>query len=173
MVNLEIAPIRGNKMPSTYTPGSFTKNFSWNNSYKRLHTAVAKGCSDLDPISRKQWRETSKIADTDRQLIPLNFFLYSTQGIDEDFIMIDTFVEAAVERPYSSNFAQLSLFTFHLANSGAWRGSKWPDGRVAGWANDLIFDVAWAKGGWSAAAFRETALNSFLEEKLDADDLLP
>jgi hypothetical protein len=84
-------------------------------------------------------------------------------------VLVDRLVEAALERRYNADFAQLALFAFHLACSGHWRNSKWPDGRVAGWANDFISDVAWRNGAWNTTAFDETGLTKFLEQHLDAE----
>jgi hypothetical protein len=64
-------------MLNTYTPGSFTKNFSWHRSYKKLHGAIRRGFSvDLTPVTRDAWRKGSAIGDANRELIPLNFFLF-------------------------------------------------------------------------------------------------
>lgn len=119
-------------MADTYTPGSYTKNFSWHHSYKRLHSAIRNGFpSELVPVERDKWREHSRIGDAYRELIPLNFFLYSMRGLHEDFIVVDRLVERS-SVPYDADFARLALFAFHLAMSGNWHQSKWPDGRVAG-----------------------------------------
>jgi hypothetical protein len=156
-------------MVKIYTPGSFTKNFSWDHSYERLFEAIRKGFDgSLAPVTRDHWRSLSGIDDVDRQLIPLNFFLYSIRGVKEDRVLVDRLVEAAIERRYNADFAQLALFAFHLACSGHWRGSKWPDGRVAGWANDFISGTAWRSSAWNTTAFDETPLTKFLEQHLDA-----
>lgn len=124
-------------MSEKYKPGSFTKNFSWNQSYARLHSAIYRGFArSTDPVTRDDWRRRSGISDRDRQLIPMNFFLYSIPGLKEDYILVDQLVDVAMT-PYDGEFAQLALFAFHLANSGTWRNSPWPDGKVAGWANDF------------------------------------
>ena len=105
-------------MTKRYTPGSFTKNFSWNESYERLHAAIGFGFSgNSTPVSRDRWRTNSKIDDSDRELIPMNFFLYSVLGTEEDYLLVDQLVDAAAD-PYNAQFAQLALFAFHLANSG-------------------------------------------------------
>jgi hypothetical protein len=159
-------------MTKAYTPGSFTKNFTWEHSYERLFKAIRNGFGErLEPVSRDQWRAQSGIRDGDRQLIPLNFFLHSVRGIKEDFVLIDRLVEAAVERRYNRDFAQLALFAFHLARSGNWRGSKWPDGRVAGWAKDFILQAAGRDGNWKGSAFDEARLTAFLEQHLDAESV--
>jgi len=58
-----------------------------------------------------------------------------------------------------------------LAASGNWHHSKWPDGRVAGWANELIRAIAWKAGQWKNEAFTEGALKSFLDERIDGGKL--
>lgn len=156
-------------MTQRYTAGSFTKNFSWNHSYKKLYTAIASGFSHQpDPVTRADWRRHSGIVDQDRQLIPMNFFLYSQPGVEDDFILVDQLVDATTN-PYDQQFAQLALFAFHLANSGSWRNSQWPDGRVAGWANELIRNVAWLKDDWAEGAFLEDALVKFIERHIEGE----
>ncbi len=156
-------------MAGTYTPGSFTKNFSWHRSYKKLHNAVRSGFSSgLAPVAREQWREHSGISDPNRELIPLNFFLHSMRGLNDDLLVVDRLVERAFA-PYDADFAKLGLFAFHLAMSGNWNHSKWPDGRVAGWANEFIRTVAWKDGHWKSEAFTERALKSFLDMRIDGE----
>jgi hypothetical protein len=154
-------------MAQKYTAGSFTKNFSWHLSYKRLHGAIASGFSEgLDPTSREEWRLRSRIGNSDLELIPMNFFLYSKEGIEQDYILVDRLVERSIE-PYDKDFAELALFAFHLANSGTWRQSKWRDGAVAGWANALIRELAWRNDTWTSDIFQERPLASFLGQHLE------
>ncbi|HZL32265.1 MAG TPA: hypothetical protein VFC54_14565 [Pseudolabrys sp.] len=156
-------------MTATYSPGSFTKNFSWDESYLRLHRSISNGFAGDDaPVTRERWRAQSGIADADRQLIPLNFFLHSIHGLHEDYVLVDQLVDTATDA-YSDQFAQLALFSFHLANSGTWRNSKWPDGRVAGWANEFICNHAWMSDDWASDAFLDSALMTFIEENIDAE----
>jgi hypothetical protein len=154
-------------MPSKYSAGSYTKNFSWHLSYERLHAAIAGGFSGgLVPTSREDWRIRSGIGNSDLELIPMNFFLYSTEGVDRDYILVDRLVERSFE-PYDNEFAELALFSFHLANSGTWRQSKWRNGAVAGWANALIREVAWRNGAWISDVFQERPLAVFLNQHLE------
>lgn len=67
---------------------------------------------------------------------------------------------------YGPEFCQFALFNFHQANSGRWKNSAWTDGRVAGWANDYIREIASAKGAWPANAFDEQPLSDFLDERI-------
>jgi hypothetical protein len=75
----------------------------------------------------------------------MNFFLYSIRGVNEDYLLVDQLVDAAMD-PYNQQFAQLALFSFHMANSGKWRNSYWPDGKVAGWAKRIDIDQCVAQG---------------------------
>lgn len=154
-------------MPDKYTAASFTKNFSWKRDFSRLHKAIRNGFSGkIAPTTRETWRKHSDINNQSLELIPMNFFLYSKQGLEDDFILVDRLVEEAVRHPYDKNFALLALFAFHLANSGRWRGTRWPDGRVAGWANLLIREFAWRDGAWGNGAFQDTSLKQFFEDRL-------
>jgi hypothetical protein len=153
-----------------YTPGSFTKNFSWKRSYRKLYDAVRNGYSrTLEPVSRDTWRCASGVSDINRQLIPMNFFLYSVPGPTDDYLLVDQFVEVALDSAYGPEFSQLSLFVFHQANSGRWKNSPWPDGRVAGWANDYIREISSSKGAWPNRAFDEGAIADFLDSRIDAE----
>jgi len=84
--------------------------------------------------------------------------------------VVDRLVERAFVS-YDVDFAKLALFAFHLAASGTWHHSKWPDGKVAGWANDFIRTVAWREGQWKDAAFTDHALKSFFEERIDGEEV--
>jgi hypothetical protein len=88
------------------------------------------------------------------------------RGLNEDYVVVDRLVERTFVA-YDIDFARLALFAFHLATSGNWRHSKWPDGKVAGWANEFIRTVAWSNGQWRSTAFAEHSLKSFFEEQID------
>jgi hypothetical protein len=100
----------------------------------------------------------------------MNFFLYSKIGINDDFILVDQLVDTTAD-PYNQQFAQLALFAFHLANSGNWRNSIWKDGRVAGWANELIRDVAWSNNDWTDGAFLDANLEKFVADRVDGEQV--
>ena len=157
-------------MPEKFTPASFTKNFSWDRDFRRLHTTIRNGFSGKPlPVTRDNWRKHSGINDQSLELIPMNFFLYSKPGLEDDYILVDRLVEQAIARPYDEDFALLALFAFHLANSGSWRHSQWADGRVAGWANSLIREFVWRDGAWGNGAFQDTSLKQFLEDCLEGN----
>jgi hypothetical protein len=119
-------------------------------------------------LTREKWRENASDCDRDRQLIALNFFLCSQVKPEGDFVLVDEFVAQAMNRPHNQSFDRLALFTLHLAQSGNWRRSKWPDGRVAGWCNKFVRTVAWHEGGWLTSAFDEDVIARFLDQQLDA-----
>jgi hypothetical protein len=81
-------------------------------------------------------------------------------------VLVDRLVELAIKQPYDRHFAQLSLFSFHLAHSGAWRRSQWSDGRVAGWANEFIRDRVWQTGSWNGSALERSSILKFVEERI-------
>jgi hypothetical protein len=153
-------------MSNSYTAASFTKNFGWNESYEKLHLAIRNGFSaGLLPTPRDEWRKHSKIGDSDRELIPLNFFLYTAHGLNEDFVLVDRLVERAMTK-YDADYARLALFAFNLANSGTWRRSKWHSGKVAGWANEFIRTVIWKGGHWTHGVNIDAALRSFIKDRI-------
>jgi hypothetical protein len=133
--------------------------------YQKLTQSIARGFGGLlKPTSRAEWRENAALPDKARELIPLNFFLYN----DRDDILVDELVERCVQGPYNIALERLALFSLHLANSGTWKKSEWPDGRVAGWCNEYIREVVWTEDGWRAEAFSKKSLDAFIERQLDA-----
>lgn len=155
-------------MVTRFLPGSFTKQFGWRKDPQRLHRSVRNGFrNQAMPVTRDVWRKHCGLEDSNIDLIPLDFFLYSKRGATTDYLLVDTFVELALSRPYDSEFAKLAVFDFHLANSGNWRGSDWPDGRVAGWANLLIRNFAWKRDGWTNSVFEKQWLLQFFEQHIE------
>lgn len=95
----------------------------------------------------------------------MNFFLYSKKGLENDYLMVDRLVEES-QGSYDDQFAKLALFAFHLSNSGAWKGTKWADGRVAGWANTLIREHAWQKDRWLEGVFQDQVLKDYIADNV-------
>lgn len=156
-------------MPKKATPGSFTKNFAWGKDPKRLHKCIYEGFSGiLVPVTRSEWRENCGINNRSLELVPLNFFLYSNKVGNTDYVIPDPLVEVAVTEEFGPDFLRLWLATFHLNMSGSWRNSKWPNGSVASWANAYVRERAWKDGAWTADAFAEKDLDSFLLDRVDA-----
>ena len=92
----------------TYAPGSFTKNFGWNRDppgLKKLYTAIRAGFRGVaEPVARENFRNFCGIADPNRQLLPLNFFLHNTIISRENYVTNDELVRHAVNNPYSTVF---------------------------------------------------------------------
>jgi hypothetical protein len=151
-------------MVSKFSPGSFTKQFGWRKDPQRLHRSVRSGFSnEAQPVTRDIWRKNCGLRDSNIDLIPIDFFLFSKRVDSRDYLLVDTFVEFALDRRYDSQFAKLAVFNFHLASSGYWQGSDWPDGKVAGWANLLVRDFAWKSGNWTSSVFDKSSLLKFFE----------
>jgi hypothetical protein len=156
-------------MLSDSGPGSFTKNFGNGTNYRRLQATIQQGFRGrLKPLTRDRWRENASVCDRDRQLIALNFFLCSEVKPEGDFVLIDEFVAQAIKNQHNQNFDRLALFSLHLAQSGRWHRSRWPDGRVAGWCNEFIRKVAWHEGAWLTSAFDEKSIIRFLDRNVSA-----
>lgn len=156
-------------MASKFLPGSFTKQFGWRKDPDRLHRSIRNGFqNEAKPVTRDTWRTHCGLRDSNIDLIPMDFFLYSRRGPSNDHLMVDTFVELAIDRPYDAQFAKLAVFNFHFANSGNWRGSEWPKGDVAGWANVFLREIAWRSGSWSSSVFEKQALLRFFEQHVEA-----
>ncbi len=156
-------------MVTKFLPGSSTKQFGWRKDPHRLHRSIRSGFqNEARPVTRDAWRSHCGLRDSNIDLIPMDFFLYSKRCASGDYLLVDTFVELALDRPHDAQFLKLAVFNFHLANSGHWRGSDWPKGDVAGWANMFIRERAWKNGSWLASAFEKQALLRFIEEHVEA-----
>jgi hypothetical protein len=59
-------------MSALYTPGSYSKDFAWSESYKRLYDSIRNGFSKtLEPVTRENWRRKSGIENQDLELGPV------------------------------------------------------------------------------------------------------
>lgn len=151
-------------MADVYSPGSFTKNFGSGVDYQKLVRAISKGFQgELKPISRQDWRKNAGNPDRARDLIPLNFFLFNK----DDNVLVDEFVEQCVKGPYDRALDRLSLFVFHLANSGHWKEAERLDGRIAGWCNEFALSI-WTEYGWHAGALTKKNLDKFIDGRVSA-----
>jgi len=110
------------------------------------------------------------MGDKYRELIPLDFFLFSTKGDKDDYVLVDELVQQSVVAPYDRTFDRLALFAFHFAQSGTWRNSIWDDGRVAGWSNEFIREVVWQKDAWQRAALTDERVLEFIASRVHGTD---
>ena len=90
---------------ASYPPGSFTKNFGWARrppGLRALYDAIRSGFrGSIASVSRDDFRRHSGIADSDRQLIPLNFFLHNTIVQGANVVSIDELVRHALSSGHS------------------------------------------------------------------------
>lgn len=153
-----------------HRPGSFTKNIGIGDDWSRLRNSISCGFQrETRAVTRRAWAESCGLGAS--HLIPLNFFLYSTPGDDEDLVMPDEFVHQSMSGTSDKTFGRLALFALNLANSGTWHHTFWPDGRVAGWCNEFIREVAWQNGQWQRQAFSDSSLVAFIEKNVRARPL--
>jgi hypothetical protein len=126
---------------SVYPPGSFTKNFGWNldpPGLHRLHTVIRAGFGGVaQAVQRETFRRQCGLSDSNRQLIPINFFLHNTVVGGRNYVTADELVRHAINNPHSTRFDQLALFAMHLAKMGAAGGDRCP--RVCGRAMQPSF----------------------------------
>jgi hypothetical protein len=150
-----------------YTPASFTKNLGWGLNCQKLQGSIAHGFrGELKPVTRKDWRQNAGMDDRYRELVPLDFFLFSRKDVQDDFVLVDELVQQSVSSPYGRSFDRLALFAFHFADSGTWRNSMWDDGKVAGWSNEFIRTVVWQNGAWQRYALSDECVLEFIANRV-------
>lgn len=123
-----------------WTPGSFTKNFSWGRGHglKRLYDHINVGFDgELVDVPRALYRRrVERLGVPD--FIPINFFLFNKIKDGVDHVMVDELVFQALKEPHTSRFDKLALFAFNLSYVGSWRGAKRHQRRPAMWANRYV-----------------------------------
>lgn len=149
-----------------YRPGSFTKNFAWGGKgFKNLYDAIRSGYRlNLTSVDREAWRRDSRINDSSLDLIPINFFLYNSDGR----MSIDELVFQAIRRPHTIDFDRLALFAFHLNNIG--KPPLSGPSRPALWANEFVRNVLWRNGAWQTAALTQGSIDRFIGAKMIGGD---
>jgi hypothetical protein len=154
-----------------YTPASFTKNWGGGLDGQKLQGAIAHGFrGQLKPVTRRDWRQNAGLEDRYRELIPLDFFLFSTRGTNDDYVLPDELVRQSLMTPYSRTFDLLALFAFHFAQSGTWRKAICDDGRVAGWSNEFIRQNVWQDNAWQRAALGDECILGFIASRVEGTD---
>lgn len=147
-------------MPS-YSPGSFTKNFGWAQNppgLKALYDAIRAGFSRrFKPVSRDSFRSNSGIADSNRQLIPINFFLHNSIEKTTNYISTDELVRQALTAPHTRRFDLLALFAMHLARMGRRIGTA-GDSKGAGFCNEFVRTTLWNNGGWERSQLADNVV---------------
>jgi hypothetical protein len=126
-----------------YAPGSFTKNFGWNLAPPGLNRLVVirAGFGGVaQRVTRNHFRTHCGISD--RQLIPVNFFLHNRIVGGVNYVTADELVRHAINNPHSRRFDQLAIFSMHLARMGRRVGVAGDPGGAA-FANDFVRNRLW------------------------------
>ena len=148
-----------------WSPGSFTKNFSWGNSVdglKRLHEMIQMGFDGkVENVERSVFRERVKSIKRP-DYIALNFFLYNSIDNSTSFVIADELVFQAVTFPHDKAFDKLGLFAFLLSTVGRWKGAGKEQSRPAEWARHYIIDRVDNELGWQMDKITATDIETFV-----------
>jgi hypothetical protein len=148
-----------------FAPGSFTKNFGWNQQgigLRGLYRAIRQGFSgSTGAVPRFRFRAACGVTDPDRQLIPVNFFLHNRILDGRNHVSRDELVRHACSTDYSDRFDLLALFAFHLGRQGH-RTPKAGSAEGAAFATHYVKTRLWQNGGWMSSLLqREPILEEF------------
>src|SRR5271166_4699013 len=157
-------------MPSdveVWSPGSFTKNFSWGQvkdkqGLKRLYDEIRLGFNGLrSDVPRSEFR--LRVRNSTRpDYIPLNFFLFNQIIDGTDYVIFDELVFQALSFPHSKAFDLLALFAFNLSLVGVWRGATPAQRHPALWANAYIRERVAGPLNWDTGKINADDIESFI-----------
>lgn len=154
-----------------FQPGSFTKNFGWNQhppGLKRLYDVIRSGFSGASKnVERSQFRANSGLADPNRQLIPINFFLHNTVHNGANYVTADELVRHAINNPHSRRFDQLAVFALNLGRLGKRVGVAGNE-KGAAFARHFVTNRLWDSGGWVSARLTESETEADFVNTIDA-----
>jgi hypothetical protein len=130
-------------LPSVWTPGSFTKNFSWgprSAGLYELYRSIKVGFNgELESVTRQVFRDrVERLRRPD--FIPLNFFLLNKALDGADILAVDELVFQALTAEHSERFDLLAILAFNLSIVGSWRGASAEQRRPAMWAHHYMSD---------------------------------
>jgi hypothetical protein len=155
-----------------YQPGSFTKNFGWDRAgpgLSKLYRSIQRGFSgELRRVERGDFRQKSQVRDSDRQLIPINFFLANEPDGGSNYVAVDELVRQAVTQPHSPSFDMLALFALHLARVGH-RPQITGHTHAGRYLGDFVRDVLWIDGGWKLSRLTEPTVEAYLQAHIAAE----
>ncbi|HEY5047717.1 MAG TPA: hypothetical protein VII49_06860 [Rhizomicrobium sp.] len=124
-----------------WSPGSFTKNFSWGDESSgllQLHESIRLGFAGaMSDVPRAEFR--ARVEGSYRpDYIPMNFFLFNRVVDGIDHLIADELVFQALNEVHSPRFDKLALFAFNFSFAGKWRGAKPYQRRPALWSNEYV-----------------------------------
>lgn len=145
-----------------WSPGSFTKNFSWGAKGRglvALHEHIRVGFADqLEPVSRAMYKD--RTAHLGRpSYIATNFFLYNSR----DYLLPDELVFQAVANPYNADFDKLAIFALNLSLAGHWRGARDGQSWPSLWAHYYATEVLSGVYGWDISKISADDIQKFLD----------
>ena len=105
--------------------------------------------------------------DSNRQLIPVNFFLHNTIVRGANYVSIDELVRHAINNPHSRVFDQLALFALHLGRMGR-RSGEAGDEHGAAFTGHFVRNVLWKNGGWEGDRLTDREIKSSFEATIEA-----
>lgn len=137
-------------MVDKFPPGSFTKNYGWNQSppgLHKLHENIRRGFAGYTlPVKRDDFR---KRHGPGPDLVAVNFFLHNTINDGVNYVTPDELVRQALTATHSRSFDQLALFALHLGRAGKRAGHNTGDAAGAAFANDYVRHRLWQGEGWA------------------------
>lgn len=159
-----------------WSPGSFTKNFSWGKSLGmgELYASIRIGFNEtLQSVSREKYRSRVR-AQGRADLVPVNFFLFNYISGNQNVLLVDELVFQALTAPHSARFDNLALFALNFSRAGAWRGASADQRYPALWAFHYIIDRVAKDLSWDTGRISANDIRTFLKEaplyRADTDD---
>jgi len=149
-----------------WTPGSFTKNFSWgrnSNGLRELHHIIRLGFDNkIEDVPRDVFRE--RVAKEGRPVfVPINFFLFNVVRDGVSLLLADELVFQAITSDHSPRFDKLALFAFNFSFVGVFKGGKPNQRYPALWARRYISDMVARKYRWDTSQVNANDIQRFVD----------
>ena len=149
-----------------WSPGSFTKNFSWGKSrgMEELYKSIRIGFGEtLEPVTRDEYRTRVRAAGR-VDLVPVNFFLFNHVVGGKSMLLVDELVFQALTAPHSDRFDNLALFALNFSRAGVWKGAFGYQRYPALWAYHYIKDRVAKIFSWDTKRISAEDIRNFLRD---------
>lgn len=156
-------PLSPENLP--WTPGSFTKNFSWGrgNGLKALYEHIRVGFGEtLEDVPRDVYINRTRSIRRPFQ-IPTNFFLMNVVKDGVSFLVVDELVFQALTQDHSPLFDRLAITALNLSFAGTWIGQRRGQRRPALWAHFYVKEVIAKQLRWNTSASNARRIESFIK----------
>lgn len=151
--------------PRNWSPGSFTKNFSWGdptNGLAHLHDAINIGFGKTAvEVERDTFRARIRRAGYDTY-IPPNFFLFNRIDGGRTIVLVDELVRTALTESHDRKFDHLAVLALHLSLVGSWRGARPGQRYPAEWAKHFIVSAVFSSGRWNTSLLNAAEIRDFI-----------